>query len=109
MNKKIQISTVKQTADVQVINLNAYFVAKAIKASLALNSENILRLRQPKYERTEDGVKILDENNKPIVVKDENGNNQYNYRFSSLGVPEVDALFDVVKPFVDELVEAFEE
>lgn len=106
--KKIQISTVKQTADVQVINLNAYFIAKAVKAQFALNSEEIRRLRKPKYERTEDGKTALDENNKPIVLKSEDGNIQYEYR-PYLETRDVDALLDVVKPFVDELVEAFEE
>ena len=108
MSKKIQISTVKQTADVQVISLNAYFITKAIKASVALNSEDILKLRQPKHMRTEDGGKVLDENNKPIVLKDEDGNIQYDYRLY-IGASDVNALLDVVKPFLDELVEAFEE
>ena len=36
--KKIQISTIQQTADVQVISLNAYFIAKAIKAEVAMKN-----------------------------------------------------------------------
>lgn len=94
--KKIQISTVKQTADVQVINLNAYFIAKAVKASVALNSNMFMRLREPRYEDT--GEKELDEYGKVV----------YNYA-GYLPDEGVDALLDVVKPFLDELVEAFEE
>lgn len=33
---KIQVSTVRQMADVQVININAAFVTKAVKARLLL-------------------------------------------------------------------------
>lgn len=106
--KKIQISTVKQTADVQVINLNAYFVAKAIRAAVALNSNMFMGLREPRYELTEDGRRVLDENDKPIVLKDENGNVKYQYD-GYLTEEGVDALLDIVKPFLDELVEAFEE
>lgn len=106
--KKIQISTVKQTADVQVISLNAYFVAKAIKAAVALNSGLFRGIRVPRYEYTEDGKEVLDENGKPVPLKDENGKVKYNYD-GYLTEESVDALLDIVKPFVDELVEAFEE
>lgn len=106
--KKIQISTVKQTADVQVISLNAYFVAKAIKAAVALNSGLFRGIRVPRYECTEDGRKVLDENNKPIVLKDEDGKVKYDYD-GYLTEDGVDALLDTIKPFLDELVEAFEE
>lgn len=108
MSKKIQISTVKQTADVQVINLNAYFVAKAIKAQVAINSHMSRGLREPRYELDENAKRVLDDNGKPVILKDENGKVKYSYD-GYLTEEGVDALLDVVKPFLDELVEAFEE
>lgn len=108
MSKKIQISTVKQTADVQVINLNAYFVAKAIKAAVAMNSNEFRGLREPRYELDENAERMLDDNGKPVILKDENGKVKYSYD-GYLTEEGVDALLDTVKPFLDELVEAFEE
>lgn len=91
---KIQVSTVKMTADVEVINVSAYLVAKVVRAYICADSM-IERGKYPKQEynkntRTYDGV------------KDANGNIVYDYGNVSVQEIEKD-----IYPLLNELVEAF--
>ena len=92
--KKIQISTVKKECQVQVIELNAYLISKAVKAQVVL--ENALN----KKEKT----KWNDTTQKSEKVLDDNGNQVYSYN-------SVDGalLAEKILPLLNELVEAFEE
>lgn len=91
---KIQVSTVKMTADVEVINVSSYLVAKVVRAH--------------------DCVDMLIEQNKEIVKKfneetrkwepvlDENGNEQYKYHDITTQIVE-----ERVYPLLKELIAAF--
>lgn len=96
MEKKIQISTVRQEADVQVIALNAYFIAKVVKMQLEL--ENVCRGAKETHKKFNDETKKWED------VLDENGNKTYRYQ-------RVDSepLVERILPFLKELTEAFEE
>lgn len=96
MEKKIQVSTVRQEADVQVIALNAYFIAKAVKMQLEL--ENICMCAKDVCKKFNDETKKYED------VLDENGNKTYRYN-------RVDSepLVERILPFLQELTKAFEE
>lgn len=95
---KIVVSTVEMKANVQVINVNAYLIAKVVKAQVRL--ENLLKgTIHNKQEYLEVGgekkwVDVLDENDKPIP--------QYHNVDS-------EPLHKEILPLLDELVKAFEE
>lgn len=103
MSKKIQISTVKQTADVQVIDLNAYIIAKAVRASVVLHNafdEGISEETVNKCDET--GKPITDEIGNPITEK-VRSLNVYNINpYAALNA------YDTAVAFIDELVAAFE-
>ena len=90
---KIQMSTVKREANIQVIEINSYLISKIIKAQVVL--ENAIN----KQERT----KWNDSTQKSEKVLDEKGNPTYSYK-------SVDGkiLDEKVLPILTELVEAFE-
>lgn len=103
MSKKIQISTVKQQADVQVINLNAYIIAKAVRASVALHNafdECIDEETVGKCDET--GKPITDENGNPTTEKVRSFNAYNNNPYA------VASAYDIAVAFIDELVAAFE-
>ncbi len=106
--KQIEVSTVRQTADVEVVFVNANLISKVIKAQNALD-RMLEGTREPCFRTNEEGEQILDENNKPIQAKTEDGKlvYQYNYR----GIREqrdLEDLHEKVKSLIDELVNAFE-
>lgn len=91
---KIQVSTVKMTADVEVINVSSYLVAKVVRAHMRVDS----LIEKNKYEKT----KYNDETKEWEKVLDENGNPVYAYRDKS-----TEEIEQYVYPLLSELVEAF--
>lgn len=63
--KKIQVTTIQKTANIEVIELNSSFVAQAVKAAVEAKSLKSIIMRE-----TSQRVKTDDEGN---TVKDENG------------------------------------
>lgn len=104
--KKIQVSTVQKQANVEVIDLNSYFIAKAVKAQLVAHNAidpMTVTVRQP----------VMDA--KGRIEKDEHGDDLFQdvpviNRNKFEPTPEqMQAILDDVIPFLDELVKAFEE
>lgn len=106
--KKIQVSTVNQVCDVEVLFVNAHLINKTIRAQIAL--ENILRnTRTPKVLCDEEGEPVLDADGKEVYKKDENGNIMYDYSYKGIRDEyDIADLHDIVKSFIDELANAFE-
>jgi len=94
--KKIQVTTIEKMANVQIIELNASFIARAVRLQAQLEPlvKNIIRTKK----------KFNDETNKYEDVLDENGNKVIDY-----DRVEGSILAETILPFFDELVEAFEE
>lgn len=91
---KIQVSTVKMTADVEVINVSAYLVAKVVRAHM--HADYIIE--HGKYQKRE-----YNEDTKTYIdVKDANGNPVYDYEEVSVQYIE-----ENIYPLLNELVEAF--
>lgn len=94
--KKIQVTTIEKMANVQIIELNASFIARVVRLQAQLEPivENITRTKR----------KFNDETKKYDDVLDENGNKVIEY-------DRVDGkvLAENVMPFINELCEAFEE
>ena len=104
--KKIQISTVQKQANVEVIDLNSYFIVKAVKAQLVAHNvidPMAVTVREP----------IIDA--KGRVEEDENGDNLFqevtiiDRNHFEPTIEQMQAILDNVIPFLDELVKAFEE
>lgn len=91
---KIQVSTVKMTADVEVINVSSYLVAQVVRAHMRVDS----LIEKNKYEKTA----FNDETKEWEKVLDENGNPVYDYHDKSTKMIE-----QYVYPLLSELVEAF--
>lgn len=94
MEKKIIISTVQQTCDVQVLNINAYLVAKVINAKIKLQdkleeAEYVKQHRDPETKEWVDDI-------------DENGNAIKEWRSIDGNMLKAD-----VMPLLEELAEAF--
>ena len=114
MSKKIQVSTVKQTADVQVLFINASLITKALRASIA--SKSILdKMREfnnaicPVIKKDDEGGDILDENGKPVQELDENGKPMFTYSYFRMDATFVEQFHEHVASFLKELVDAFDE
>lgn len=115
--KKIQVSTVKQTADIEVIYVNATLISKALRAQMAAQEiakrmENNRSVRPVmEQEVDQEGNPITDKNGclKEKPVLDEKGNQTWEYRSYCLGDGEVENFYKNVAPFLKELVDAFEE
>lgn len=88
--KKIQVTTVEQTAQVQVINLNSYLVAKSVRVMLSM-------------KHAIEGSRIDEES------KDEDGKPILSYNPHVFNPDSIDVLHDEVLPFLEELCNAFEE
>ena len=103
--KKIQVSTVQKQANVEVIDLNSYFIAKAVKAQLVAHNAidpMVCEATRPVVEN--DGK----------VKKDEHGDDMFETvkfieRDNQIAPEALQTILDDVIPFLDELVKAFEE
>lgn len=94
--KKIQVTTIEKMANVQIIELNASFIARVVRLQAKL--EPIVK------DITRNKRKYNDEEEKYEDVLDENGNKIIDY-------DRVDGriLAETVLPFFNELCKAFEE
>jgi hypothetical protein len=98
--KKIQVSTVKMNADVEVINISSYLVAKVMKAHIRLSDalDSAKHVKQEYKEVDESGkgdwVNVLDENGKPVIEYNSIDGNMLN---------------EDIMPLLQELVDAFNE
>lgn len=91
---KIQVSTVKMTADVEVINVSSYLVAKVVRAHDCVD----MLIEQNKHVRQE----FNNETCKWEPVLDENGKEQYEYNDITTQIVE-----ERVYPLLKELIAAF--
>lgn len=91
---KIQVSTVKMTADVEVINVSAYLVAKVVRAHMHIDNilENCKQRKQEYNKDLKTWEDVLDANGNPVWV------------YGSVNAQELE---DYVYPLLNELVEAF--
>lgn len=94
--KKIQITTIEKVANVQVIELNASFIARVVRLQAQLEPlvKSITRTKRKFNDETKKYEDVLDENGNKIIEYD-----------------RVDGkvLAETVLPFLNEIVEAFEE
>lgn len=102
--KKIQLSTVEQTAQVQVININSYLVAKSVRIMLSMK-------HAIEGTRTQEMVTSDDGDGRARVVPSvtEDGEPDYKYNLHRFTSDSIDVLHDDVLPFLEELCNAFEE
>ena len=91
---KISVSTVKMNADVEVINVSSYLVAKCVRAQMVMDQ----MIEQSKYARQ----KYNEETKEWENVLDENGNQVYAHHNE-----EVAKMEEYIYPLLNELVEAF--
>lgn len=101
--KKIQISTVEMTSKAQVIVLNSHLVVRATKA--AMHCEQILQDSRRSLMKPVENKETGCYENVPEV--DEKGNVVYEYY--TLDQYRVQALFEEVLPFLQDLSNALEE
>lgn len=94
MENKIQVSTVKMTADVEVINVSSYLVAKVVRAHDCVD----MLIEQNKHVKQ----KYNKDTGKNEPVLDENGNEQYTYADITTQMVE-----ERVYPLLRELIVAF--
>jgi shikimate kinase len=94
--EKIQITTIEKMASVQIIELNASFIAKVVRLQAKLEPVLVDAKRaKTKYnELTQKREEVLDEK----------GNKVYEYKT----IPS-ELVVDEVMPFLEELCAAFEE
>lgn len=112
--KKIQVSTVRQEADVEVVFVNSNLISKAIRASIAAKAilDKMCEYGNaigPVIKRDDEGGEVLDENGKPIQELDENGNPIFEYSYFKMDAVLVEQFHKHVAPFIEELTTAFEE
>lgn len=106
--KKIQVSTVRQEADVEVIYVNAHLIRKAIQAKLTLDAM-LDGTKHEVFETDNEGDTVRDENGKEVQKRDENGNLVWSYDYYPLRNNECARdLNEIVKSFIDELTDALE-
>jgi len=94
--KKIQITTIEKVANVQVIELNAAFIARVVRLQAQLEPvvKNITRTKREFNDETKKYDDVLDENGNKVIEYDRvNG----------------EILAETILPFFDELCKAFEE
>ena len=94
--KKIQVTTIEKMANVQIIELNASFIARVVRLQAQLEPlvNGCIRTKR----KFNDGTKTYED------VLDENGNKVIEY-----GQVDGRILAETVLPFFDEIVKAFEE
>lgn len=106
--KQIQVSTVRQTADVEVVFVNANLISKVIKAQSALD-RMLEGTRTPMVKQDDNEKPLLDEKGKPVFETDENGNILYSYNYRGIREEkDIADLHEKVKSLIDELVNAFD-
>lgn len=91
---KIQVSTVKMTADVEVINVSSYLVAKVVRAHDCVD----MLIEQNKHVKQQ----YNEDTKKWEPVLDENGNPKFEYSDCT-----TQAVEERVYPLLKELVAAF--
>lgn len=91
---KISVSTVKMTADVEVINVSSYLVAKVVRAQMIM--DNMIERSKHAKQNYNDETKTWE----PVL--DENGNQVYTHRNDAVATME-----EYIYPLLNELVEAF--
>ena len=119
MSKKIQMGTVRQEANVEVLFVNASIISKAIHALVAANSimSRMTSNYNPAIKPTmaqavnENGEGMVDENGCEILEQavDENGNKMFDYDNVRLDAEYVEQFHTRIVPFIQELVDAFEQ
>lgn len=91
---KIQVSTVKMTADVEVINVSSYLVAKVVRAHDCAD----MLIEQNKHVKQQ----YNEDTKKWEPVLDENGNPKFEYSDCT-----TQAVEERVYPLLKELIAAF--
>lgn len=94
--KKIQVTTIEKMANVQIIELNASFIARVVRLQAQLEPlvNDITRTKKKYNDETKKYEDVLDENGNKVIEYD-----------------RIDGkvLVEKVMPFINELCEAFEE
>jgi hypothetical protein len=107
--KKIQVSTVKQTADVEVIYVNSNLISKAIKSLVALEQLDSTIERD---SMRIDTIPEVDAEGKPVVdgLTGEVKTKEIEF-YDSLRIDgqTSSSIHKIVVPFLKELTNAFEE
>lgn len=104
--KKIQVSTVRQEANVEVIYVNAALISKVVKAYVA--ATNIIEDAKDNGVIVEPMVPVIDTNGNTVDERatDKNGKPITEYRCPDATLI---ALNETIYPLLSELVNAFEE
>ena len=115
--KKIQVSTVRQMADVEVLFVNASLIAKALRAQMA--ASKIAKYMEDVRDVYPEMETEVDDENNPIIdengrvkehpMLDEKGNQVWYYGNHYIGADSVKDFYKNVAPFLKELVDAFGE
>jgi predicted ATPase len=105
--KKIQFSTVEKQCNVEIIELNTYFISRAIKAQLKMQSA-LEGTKNPIYEKDSEGNTLKDANGNKVQKKDEKGNLVYSYDRYLKNEESVKKMHEALE-FLNELCEGFEE
>ena len=94
--KKIQITTIEKVANVQIIELNASFIARVVRLQAQLEPlvKNIARTKRKFNDETKKYEDVLDDNGNKIIEYDR---------------VDGEILAETILPFFDELCKAFEE
>lgn len=105
--KAIQFSTVEKQCNIEIIELNTYFIAKAIKAQLKMQSA-LEGSKTPVYEKDSEGNTLKDANGNKVQKKDDKGNLVYSYDRYLRNEESVKKMHEALE-FLNELCEGFEE
>ena len=111
--KKIQVSTIKQTADVEVIALNSYFIAKCVRVQEQLRRVCIDRFSKHtihacNFDKVDDAEKYTVDPDGNVCDK-LTGEPILEHNDAHLYPDDVAVIEDVVLGFFNELTKAFEE
>ena len=105
--KQIQFGTTNRQCDIEIIEVNSYLIAKAIKSQLKMHAA-LEGTKSPVYEKDSEGNTVKDANGNKVQKKDEKGNLMYSYDRYLKRESDVQALHEAMD-FLDELVKGFEE
>lgn len=105
--KAIQFSTTEKQCNVEIIELNTYFIAKAIKAQFMMKSA-LEGSKTPVYEKDSEGNTLKDANGNKVQKKDEKGNLVYTYDRYFKNEDVIKKLHESLE-FLNELCKGFEE